>query len=264
MWRLVSFGLSLGTALGLSLMCSVPSIANELDDKHWKMVFDCEFDSRSDLKKWNVVTRSENANNELQAYVANACTVHDGCLYIQAQKQDGTYKVDKHDKVLHYTSGLLDTKHRFAVKYGRFDIAFKVPAGKGLWPAFWLLPETGKWPPEIDWMEILGDKPNILYTTNHFGAHLDGKHPQHGPKVYEAQPDYSQEFHKLTGVWNENEITCYIDGKKTSVSHDGVPHEKMYMILNLAVGGDWPGAPDAETPFPSNMMVDYVRVYKHK
>lgn len=234
--------------------------SDELNERDWVKIFDCEFDSPKDLKKWNVISQWKNANNELQAYVADAVSVHDGCLFLEAQKKDVTYG----DKQMHYTSGKVETLKKFDIKYGRYDIRFKVPAGKGMWPAFWLLPSNGSWPPEIDFMEILGHEPQILYVTNHYGVDKNGKHPSHGAKKHEAHPDFSQEFHTLTGIWNEREIVCYVDGKKVSVSQDGVPHEKMYMILNLAVGGDWPGNPDDTTPFPGVMQVDYVRVFKLK
>jgi len=236
------------------------SADRNLDDSLWEKVFDCEFDSPEDLKKWNVIKKWDNANDELQAYRPDAVTVRDGLLYIQAKRED---TVDG-GKQRNYTSGRMDTRRKFAIKYGRFDCRFKVPRGKGFWPAFWLLPESDRWPPEIDWMEILGHRPEIIEVTNHYGKHKNGNHPWHGPVRYEAKPSFADEFHTLTGIWNANEIICYVDGKQISLSHDGVPHEKMYLILNLAVGGSLPGSPDATTPFPSDFVVDFVRVYKLK
>lgn len=227
------------------------------DEAGWTKVFECEFDSLDDLKKWNVTSNWDNANNEQQAYIPEACTVRDGCLVITAEKKD----VDYHGKQRHYTSGKIETLKKFDVMYGRFDCRFKVPKGKGYWPAFWLLPSSGDWPPEIDWMEILGDKPNILYTTNHWGVHRKGKHPSYG-KSYKASPDFSQAFHELSGYWDKNKITCFVDGKKVFESRRGVPHETMFVIVNLAVGGDWPGNPDKTTEFPGEMLVDYVRVFQ--
>lgn len=245
----------------LNVLQSGDALESNHDDlnsrKHWRLIWNCEFDSPSDLKKWNVVNNWDNANNELQAYRSKACTVHDGYLFIEARKED----TEDGGKKRHFTSGKLDTRKKFAVRYGRFDCRFKVPRGKGYWPAFWMLPSSGNWPPEIDWMEILGHRPQILEVTNHFGTHRDGFHPWHGPKRYELHPDFSEEFHTLSGIWNEREIVCYVDGKRISVSQDGVPREKMYMILNLAVGGDLPGPPDDHTPFPSQFVVDFVRVY---
>lgn len=236
-----------------------PSSAIAADEESgWQKVFDCEFDSINDLKKWNIRSTWDNANNELQVYRPDACSVRDGFLYIKARKEDVVYG----GKTKHYVSGRMDTARKFDMKYGRFDIRFKIPKGKGYWPAFWMLASSAKWPPEIDWFEILGDKPEILQVTNHYGKHVNNFHPWHGPKNYEAHPDFSEDFHELSGIWNEKEIVCFVDGKKISTSHDGLPHEKMYLVLNLAVGGDLPGNPDDTTRFPGEMVVDYVRVYK--
>jgi beta-glucanase (GH16 family) len=232
--------------------------ADQLTLDRWKMIWNCEFDKASDLKKWRVESKWDNANNELQNYKPKACSIRDGFLYLEASKEDTT----EGGVTRHYTSGKVDTNRKFSTLYGRFDCRFKVPKGQGYWPAFWMLPASGTWPPEIDWMEILGHRPQIIEVTNHYGVHSNGKHPWHGPKRYEIHPDFSEEFHTLSGIWNEREITCYIDGKRISHSQEGVPHEKMYLILNLAVGGDLPGPPDDSTPFPANFIVDYVRVYK--
>lgn len=249
----------LGSFAVLLALASIPvGSAKSEPEAGWQKVWDCEFDSAKDLKKWNVTAKWDNANNELQAYRKDMCSVRDGYLYILARKED----ITDGGKKKHYVSGRMDTDKKFAIKYGRFDIRFKIPEGKGYWPAFWMLASSATWPPEIDWFEILGDKPEILQVTNHYGKHVNGFHPWHGPKNYVAHPDFSEEFHELSGIWNEKEIVCYVDGKKISTSHDGLPHEKMYLVLNLAVGGDLPGSPDETTRFPGEMVVDYVRVYK--
>lgn len=242
-------------------MADAQTEQDDLSLDGWKMIFDCEFDSPADLKKWNILTRSENANAELQCYTPKAVTVDYGNLYITARKEDTKYD----GKLRHYTSGILNTQKKLDLIYGRYDIRFKIPKGKGFWPAFWLLPTDDSWPPEIDWMELLGHTPEILYVSNHWGNHFNGKHPSHGPKKVEAiKPDFSEDFHTLTGIWRPGELVCYVDGKKVAVSHEGVPDVKMFMILNLAVGGDWPGSPDETTVFPSQMVVDYVRAYQRK
>jgi zinc protease len=106
----------------------------------YKVGFDCEFDSPDDLKKWNILQRSENANAELQCYTPKAATVDNGYLYITGRKEDTNYQ----GKLRHYTSGILNTQKKLDVIYGRFDIRFKVPKGKGFWPAFWLLPTDAR------------------------------------------------------------------------------------------------------------------------
>lgn len=225
---------------------------------NWKLAFDSEFNSPDDLKKWNIQDQSgQNSNNELSAYVPDAFQIKDGLLHIRAEKRDATYG----GKLMHYTSGLLNTNLKFDSEYGRFDIRLKVPEGKGFWPAFWMLPSSGDWPPEIDVLEVLGDNPQRMYFTNHWGPDHNGTHPSFG-QHYDASPDFSQEFHVVSGVWDKDQIDYYVDGKEVASSHEGIPHEKMYMILNLAVGGDWPGSPDDKTKFPNDLQVDYVRVYK--
>jgi beta-glucanase (GH16 family) len=232
--------------------------APELELARWKLVFASEFDSPDDLEKWHKQDQSEEIyNNELQAYVTDAYQVKDGCLYIEAQKRNGTCR----GKLKHYTSGRMNTRNKFDIKYGRFEIRLKVPAGKGFWPAFWLLPSSDKWPPEIDFLEILGHQPERVYFTNHWGVNENGNHPSYGTH-YDAKPDFSQEFHVVTSIWNEKEIRYYLDGKQVASSNQGIPQEKMYLLVNLAVGGDWPGSPDDKTVFPNNMIVDYVRVYE--
>jgi beta-glucanase (GH16 family) len=230
----------------------------ELDISRWKLVFDCEFDGVDDLQKWNKQDQTgQRYNNELQAYVTDAFHVKDGCLLIEAQKRDAAYS----GEMMHYTSGRLNTRGKFDIQYGRFEIRLKVPAGRGFWPAFWLLPASGEWPPEIDFLEVLGHQPERMYFTNHWPPHKNGKHPQYG-RHFDADPDFAETFHVVTGVWNEREIRYYVDGKRVVRSTRGIPHEKMYLVLNLAVGGDWPGAPDSKTVFPNNLVVDYVRVYE--
>lgn len=230
----------------------------ELDDSFWKLVFDCEFDSPDELSKWNNQDRVEQrCNNELQAYVTDAFEIRDGQLHIKAQKRDARYGGEQ----MHYTSGKLNTRGKFEIQYGRFDIRLKVPAGRGFWPAFWLLPASGEWPPEIDFLEVLGHQPQRMYFTNHWPPHANGKHPQYGTH-FDVHPDFSEKFHVISGVWKDKKINYYVDGKKVSTSTRGIPHEKMFLILNLAVGGDWPGSPDEKTVFSGELIVDYVRVYE--
>lgn len=228
------------------------------DESNWQKIFECEFDSPDDLKKWNLIERSQNANNELQYYDPKQISVKDGCLEILAEKKESNFE----NRQRHYCSGLLNTQHKLDMLYGRFDLRFKVPAGKGYWPAFWLLPSSDAWPPEIDWMEILGDKTRTILVTNHWGEHKNGNHPMYGIKYKAKGPDFAEDFHTLSGRWSKDEIVCYVDGKKVYRSGQGVPQEKMFMILNLAIGGDLPGNPDESTSFPGKFVVDYVRVYK--
>jgi beta-glucanase (GH16 family) len=133
-----------------------------------------------------------------------------------------------------------------------------MPKGKSLWPAFWLLPVDQEWPPEIDVFEVLGHKTHTVYMTNHWGTKPKYMSSQQGY----SGPDFAKKFHRFAIEWNPGEIIWTIDGVERFRSKQGVPAEPMYLLANLAVGGEWPGNPDASTPFPSYLEIDYIRVYQ--
>jgi beta-glucanase (GH16 family) len=157
-----------------------------------------------------------------------------------------------------YSSGLLTTKASFAQQYGVFEIRAKIPRGKGLWPAFWLLPANGAWPPELDVLEILGDNPNKVYMSWHSNG--DGKHSSETKAI--DIPDASADFHTYSVEWTKDTINWFFDD--IQVASAPTPpdlHQPMYMLINLAVGGGWPGAPNAWTNFPASYTIDWVRAY---
>jgi hypothetical protein len=154
-----------------------------------------------------------------------------------------------------YTSGLITTQPSFAQTYGYFEMSARLPRGKGLWPAFWLLPADQSWPPEIDVMESIGD-PGKIYQTAHstLGAPPGLEVPVTG------DPDG---FHVYAVEWDPQFITWYLDGRRTNrVPTPKDMNKPMYMLVNLAVGGHWPGAPDAATAFPARLTVRWVRAYR--
>jgi beta-glucanase (GH16 family) len=154
-----------------------------------------------------------------------------------------------------YISGLITTQPSFAQTYGYFEMRARLPRGKGVWPAFWLLPADLSWPPEIDVMESIGD-PSKVYATLH-------------SKVVKAEgaevritPD---EFHTFSVSWDRDQVIWFIDGRE--VKREPTPadmHKPMYMLANVALGGGWAGAPDQTTPFPARMQIDYIRAYRFK
>jgi beta-glucanase (GH16 family) len=157
-----------------------------------------------------------------------------------------------------YSSGLLTSKGSFSQEYGVFEIRAKIPRGKGLWPAFWLLPLNNAWPPEIDILEILGDNPQKLYVSWH--SNVGGTHSSETKTI--DVPDTSMEFHTYSVDWTKDTINWFFDD--ILVASKPTPedfHRPMYLLLNLAVGGNWPGAPDATTQFPAKYSIDWVRVY---
>jgi beta-glucanase (GH16 family) len=223
----------------------------------WKLTFDDEFGGTSlDLTKWNPNDpEGRERNHELQAYVTNAFTVGGGILRVKAEKREAFYS----GKMRSITSGMMSTQGKFAEEFGRFEIRCKVPKGKGMWPAFWLLPEPSGWPPEIDVLEILGQEPDKVYMTHHF---RDGErqHQSHGGSW--SGPDFSAGFHDFAVEWSPERIVWFVDGAERFRSEDSIPKGKMFLLLNLAVGGDWPGSPDAQTQFPAALEVKYVRAYQ--
>ncbi|MFV1996229.1 MAG: family 16 glycosylhydrolase, partial [Verrucomicrobiales bacterium] len=132
----------------------------------WELTFADEFDGgKFDRAKWNPRDPWEvEKNGELQAYVPGAFEVRDGVLRIRIDKKKAFYG----GKVRQYASGMMTTSGKFSQRYGRFEIRCKVPKGRGLWPAFWMLPEPPSWPPEIDVLEILGHETDRVHLTHHW------------------------------------------------------------------------------------------------
>jgi len=243
--------------LALLFLSSAGGVAEKADRPGWKLTFHDEFDGAAlNTQKWNPNDPwGGERNHELQAYVKDAFEVRDGVLRIKADKRQAIYG----GKQRAYTSGMMTTYGKFSQQYGRFEIRCRVPKGKGMWPAFWLLPEPLGWPPEIDVLEILGHEPNKVYLTHHF---RDGQkqHGSHGGSW--RGPDFSAQFHEFAVEWSPKALVWFIDGVERFRSEKSIPQCKMYLLVNLAVGGDWPGAPAEKTQWPAAFEVDYVRVYE--
>lgn len=235
----------------------------------WQDEFDIEGAPHSDNWNYNIGT-GENGwgNNELQYYTnrLDNASVQNGVLIITAKKES----FEGSD----YTSARLLTKGKFEQTYGRFEARIKLPWGQGIWPAFWLLGDdsngTEIWPQigEIDIMEYVGNEPTRIFGTVH-GPGYSGA--QGITKSYELEGDrFDTGFHIFGIEWGPNYINYYVDDVLyNQITPEDVTGEwvfnrgPFYIILNVAVGGNLPGAPNAETVFPQNMLVDYVRVYKN-
>ena len=201
-------------------------------------------------------------NNELQNYTDNSANIkiEDGMLKITAIKQGSTY-----------TSARIQTKGKFEKKYGRIEARIKMPYGKGLWPAFWMLGAnsgTVAWPQcgEIDIMEYLGSKPTSIFGSVHGPGYSGGEAIT---KNYTLSNDrFDNDFHVFGIEWDENYINYYVDNvlynqiTPADVPGQWVFNQPFYIILNMAVGGNFPGSPNSSTVFPQTMLVDYVRVYQ--
>src|SRR5882672_1552319 len=182
--------------------------------------------------------------------------VNSGILTLTAAKADPSIQplINNYQ----YTSGEINTAHSFSQTYGYFEMRAELPAGQGFWPAFWMLPADGSWPPEIDTMEVLGNDPTKLYTTVHTNS--TGTHTSSGQGTTVA--NMSTGFHTYGVDWEPDYVTFYFDGNqvyKTATPSD--LNKPMYIIANLAVGGYWPGMVDGTTPFPAQMQIDYIRAY---
>ncbi|WP_396180978.1 family 16 glycosylhydrolase [Flavobacterium sp.] len=204
-------------------------------------------------------------NNELQYYTSRAqnIIVENGVLKITARREQYMGKA--------FTSARIVTKGKFETKYGRIEARIKLPRGKGLWPAFWMLgsnSDTAIWPQcgEIDIMEYLGNSPTKVFGTVHGPGYSGGNAIT---KTYTLPNSrFDTDFHVFGVEWDENYINFYVDEvlynqiTPSEVTGDWVFNNPFYIILNMAVGGNYPGAPNSETPFPQEMLVDYVRVYQ--
>lgn len=208
------------------------------------------------------------ASDEQQWYINNLYaptssvtpwTVSNGMLDLRAQPASPT--ISPLINNYQFTSGELNTYHSFSQLYGYFEVRAELPAGQGLWPAFWLLPADGTWPPEIDVFEVLGNSPTTLYTTVH--SNDLGSLSQEA--LASTVANTSTGFHTYGVDWEPDYITWYFDGQAVyRVATPADLNKPMYMILNLGVGGNWPGLADSTTPFPADMLVDYVRAYTAK
>ena len=247
-------------------------------DAKWKLVWSDEFNgpngSSVDPSKWVFDLGGKGwGNQELESYTDRPQNAYlqDGNLVIQVRQENytGADGVSRN-----YTSARLKTAGKFSQTYGRFEARIKIPFGQGLWPAFWMLGnDIGKtgWPDsgEIDIMENIGKEPSIVHGTIH-GPGYSGADGLEARLTLPAHRRFADDFHVYAVEWEPNTIRFYVDdelyvtrtpsslpaGRKWVYDHPFFP------LLNVAVGGDWPGNPDATTVFPQTMLVDYVRVYR--
>ena len=249
----------------------------------WKLVWHDEFDTNGpagtgiDTNKWTAETGGNgNGNREWEFYTtdpSNAALDGHGCLNITALKSPtNTFKTRFGDGA--YSSARFNTRKKFSVKYGRIEARIRIPAGQGIWPAFWMMGEdiaTTGWPAggEIDIMENIGKEPDVVHGTMH-GPGYSGTQGPSGLFRLKNQERFADDFHVYAVEWETNEIRWYVDGQfyerrtpaDLPAGKQWVYNKPFFLLLNLAVGGGWPGNPDETTKFPAVMAVDYVRVYQ--
>lgn len=263
-------------SLALLLLPLYAAHAQRPDSSKWQLTWSDEFNgangSSPDPAKWSFETGgSGHGNDEQETYTSRTANAEqrDGDLVITARREDftGTDGIARH-----YTSARIRTLGHFAQAYGRFEARMKLPVGKGIWPAFWLLgediPKVG-WPKsgEIDVLETIGAH-DTMYSTLH-GPGYSGAHGISQKFTLPSGEAVDSAFHTYAVEWAPNDIKFYFDDHL--VAHrtpadlppgtTWVYDHPFFIILNFAVGGRWPGNPDAKTVFPQQMLVDYVRVY---
>jgi len=255
----------------------------KLDDSCWQISFEDDFD---ELSLWDpnlsatdesqgmwrtqyIWPRDVIINDEQQFYIdplvhgLSPFSIDNGVLAITAEPTPRALRGVVAGQP--YISGVLTTEKTFSQKHGRFEIRAKVPEGQGFWSAFWLLPSFDSWPegvailPELDVMEHLGHQPNVFHTTLH--TNQTGELTSH---PYDHTESYSltDDFHTYTAVWNDTSVNWYLNGQWRAVHPTPQDFTRpVHFLVNLAVGGSWPGSPDATTEFPSSYLIDYVRAY---
>jgi beta-glucanase (GH16 family) len=227
------------------------------DTINWKIAFDDEFDAPSlNTTTWNIQDDSASRYHNCclsvgtgeQYFTAKAISLTNGYLQIVSNQEDLGGKS--------YTSGAITTENKYSFLYGDVEIRARLPQGQGMWPALWLLNADAS--REIDMMEMVSN-PTQVYQTYHDNI------PVYNNYQYQCivkVANLSTAFHVYSLLWNNSSITWYIDGEQTCQITNDIPQTPMYLLLDTAVGGNWPGPPDASTIFPQYTEVNYVRVYQ--
>jgi beta-glucanase (GH16 family) len=249
---------------------------NNVCAQDYQLVWADEFQGdKLDTSKWEYMTGDGTdydlpsgwGNNESQWYKLENVTIENNHLVISAEEEICSGK--------NYTSARIRTKNKGDWKYGRIEFRLKFPLGQGIWPAIWLLPTDniyGGWAAsgEIDIVEYLGHESNTVYGTIHYG----GSWPENthsGAPLTLKKENFSDDFHIFALEWEEGIIKWFVDDSlyqtqtswySTNGKFPAPFDQRFHLIINVAVGGDWPGYPDASTLFPQKLEVDYLRVYQ--
>jgi beta-glucanase (GH16 family) len=244
----------------------------------WHDEFDGPAGASFDRAKWVADTGGNGfGNHEGEFYTTRAENVAldgDGHLVITARAEPPSSTDECWYGKCRYTSTRLKTKGLFAHEYGRFEARIRTPRGQGVWPAFWMLGadiDSIGWPHggEIDIMENIGREPAVAHGTLHGPGYSGGNGIGRADTL--SRGAYADDFHVFAVAWRPNEIIWFVDGRQYHrVTPADLPRgtkwvfdHPFFLLLNFAVGGDWPGNPDASTTFPQQMVVDYVRAYRN-
>ena len=256
-------------------MVSQNKETNDWEIEGWNIVWQDEFDKDSlDLTKWSRETGGHGwGNNELQFYTDSDSNsyVENGNLTLKAQVVPQGIGSSK--GLRYYSSARLRTYGKGDWKYGRIEVKAKVASGQGIWPAIWMLPTDwlfGGWPSsgEIDIMEHVGYDLGVVHGSVHTEAYNHKINTQRSSARKIANVD--TEFHVYSIIWDKDKISFFIDDVQYFLFENDQQgnyktwpfDQRFHLLINIAVGGDWPGNPDNSTNFPRKMLVDYVRVYE--
>lgn len=232
----------------------------------WRLAFNEEFNGTDiPASKFNRCYPDAAPNGcanppEQQWYQPQNASVSNGVLHLVANKGN--------TNGYPYSSAMITTgpqnKHagednKFAFKYGYVEARVKVPQGQGLWPAFWLLPSDGSGPPEIDLMEVLGNDTKTSYATVHWSEDQASK-----SMTTINTTNFADGFHTIGMRWDSDKLEWFYDGQRVKrfVGTDQIPHMQMFLLANLAVGGEWPGNANSTTKFPADYQIDWIKVWK--
>jgi len=263
---------------GFSAISAHPSDQSAPQRQRWTLVWSDEFNggrgSAPDHSKWVLETGGNGwGNNELEYYTNRVENVQvtDGHLVITARREGYS---DSQGVFRGYTSARITTAGKFSRRYGRFEARIKLPEGQGIWPAFWMLGDDiakVNWPGcgEIDIMENIGKEPGMVHGTIH-GPGYAGDKGIGSPFSLPEGKKFADDFHIFAVEWEPQAIRFYVDDQLYATrtpadlpaGANWVYDHPFFIILNVAVGGKWPGDPDVQTKFPQTMLVDYVRVYQ--
>jgi len=243
----------------------------------WSDEFSGQDGSAPDASKWTYdIGGSGWGNHELEYYTNRRenARIEDGKLVVTARQEAYT---GPNGAKFNYTSARLKTQGLFSQAYGRFEARIKLPAGQGMWPAFWMVGEnigSDGWPKcgEIDIMENVGKEPGINHGSLHGPGSTNATSDLTATITLPAGQKLSGDFHVYAAEWEPGTVRFYLDANLYATFTSAhwpaggawVFDHRFFLILNVAVGGDWPGPPDGTTAFPQKMLVDYVRVYKRK
>jgi beta-glucanase (GH16 family) len=265
-----------GTLLLFS--CGAGAMLQPLPPASYKLVWSDEFSgpdgASPDSSKWTYDVGGNGwGNNELEYYTNRTknAQIQGGNLVITAQKETYT---GSDGATRNYTSARLKTQGLFGQAYGRFEARIKIPAGQGMWPAFWMLGNditSNGWPKcgEVDIMENIGKEPGTVHGSLHGPSTTGRTSDVTAPFSLPAAHNFADDFHLYAVEWEPGTIRFYVDTALYATFNSSqwptggtwVFDHPFFVIINVAVGGDWPGPPDGTTVFPQQMLVDYVRVY---